>query len=237
MKITRDLIGADREHTHDVALLVCHLAVSFVVVVGLAGCSSSSGSTRVHEGETTSTARQVVTTSSTPPMTQVVMVSPLANDGTIADGYRVTKTLTNATCHATSEATAVGYRCSAGDILADPCWAESPDSVLCWAEPWSNELLRLTLGGPLPPLPPQEGEPIPWAIEADGKQCLLAQGAHEKVGEDVVDYYCGGDVVVLRGIDRSSSVWRTGLARRTAPSRYERLPGRVSIAKAWFGKA
>jgi hypothetical protein len=52
---------------------------------------------------------------------------------------------------------------------------------------------------------------------------------------DVVDYNChDSDVRLLRGIDQSHPVWRTRAAK-IANGDYERLPGRVSIAKAWFG--
>lgn len=166
------------------------------------------------------------------------MTSPIGPDGKIANGYRVKASLSAATCSGGSEVIgSVGYRCFAEDIVADPCWEEGSARVLCLAEPWSMEVIRLMVSSRLPERPVREAQSAPWAVEVDGNRCLAAQGAHDNVGEDVVDYLCSGDLAILRGIDRSAPVWQAKAARSTVAGTYERLPERVSITTAWFGKA
>jgi hypothetical protein len=59
--------------------------------------------------------------------------------------------------------------------------------------------------------PPQRIDPrYPWGVRlADGEECVAVQGTHDSYRGQVVDYTCGPGYrhVLLRPIDRSSSVW------------------------------
>jgi len=140
-----------------------------------------------------------------------------------------------------------GYRCGAGNLLADPCWRDGPrptDLVVCTYSPWSRRASTIrvphlmfdagvTFAAPLD----VEHDP-PWALEVgDGNRCVIEQGAHSTVttrngGRLVVDYYCGrGGLVLLRNL-RRGRIWRIGTARWTG--RRYRLLGDVVVRRAIF---
>ena len=141
----------------------------------------------------------------------------------------------------------VGYRCGAGNLLADPCWRDGPhptDLVVCPYSPWDRkaDTIRvphlmldagLTFAAPLD----VEHDP-PWTLEVGaGNRCVIAQGAHDSVMTRngrrlVVDDFCErGGLVLLRNL-RRGRVWRIGTARWTG-RRYHLL-GDVVVRRATF---
>ena len=140
-----------------------------------------------------------------------------------------------------------GYRCGAGNLLADPCWrdgSQPTDFVVCPSSPWARSAdtirvprLMLAAGVTFAARSNPDRDP-PWALELrDDNRCLIAQGAHDAVRlgggrELVVDYYCDRRGIVLLRNLRHGGVWRIGSASWTG-HRYRRL-GDVTVARAIF---
>ena len=178
----------------------------------------------------------------------MIHVSPVDNQGHLRRGFTVTETVHGADCWLGSAKVIGAARCSAGDYIYDPCWAEAGDpsrrSVLCLISPWDHSVERLLTETEIvtdPPVPDEPGAP-PWAVElADGQRCQIHTGAHASLNPsggddaDVVDYYCDDqilDLSLLRGIDTAAPVW-TARAARYVEGHYVRVePQR--IATAWF---
>jgi hypothetical protein len=74
----------------------------------------------------------------------------------------------------------------------------------------------------------------PWAIQLEsGQRCLIVQGAHSVFDGRVIDYYCGRNVEVLRGLAEQQMQWQAQTVIWQA-SHYVR--GRkIPIIIAWFG--
>src|SRR2546423_87092 len=117
--------------------------------------------------------------------TTVIHVSPVDNQGHLRRGFTVTETVHGADCWLGSAKVIGAARCSAGDYIYDPCWAEAGDpsrrSVLCLISPWDHSVERLLTETEIvtdPPVPDEPGAP-PWAVElADGQRCQIHTGAH-----------------------------------------------------------
>lgn len=138
-----------------------------------------------------------------------------------------------------------GYRCGAKHWVVDPCWRDGPaptELVVCPTSPWLRRAATIRVpklmfvAGVTFAAPVDFRRDPPWAVElADGNHCLLAQGAHDSIktkhGELVVDYYCEGNLYLLRNLKRGS-VWRIGAATQTG-GQY-RLRGSVAIRRAIF---
>jgi hypothetical protein len=83
------------------------------------------------------------------------------------------------------------YRCYAGNTILDPCFAAAPSArvVTCYADPWSPGT-RVALAGPLPKSAPL-AVTHPWALElANGKRCVAATGAANRIGNLTLLYQC-----------------------------------------------
>jgi len=173
--------------------------------------------------------------------TAVVHVRPVDDQGRLRSDFSVHATIEGATCAGNSvKVGELAHRCEAGTGLYDPCWTETDGpggpSVLCMGQPWSREVERLMTKTKIAPAPPTPGFDVPWGVElANGKQCRFATGAHDSVGDDVVDYYCddpGPGLALLRSIRQTDPVW-TARAVRYANGRYEPVDAQP-IATAWF---
>jgi hypothetical protein len=140
----------------------------------------------------------------------------------------------------------LGYRCGAGNLLADPCWrdgAAPSDNAVCATSPWASRAYTIrvprllfsagvTFSASIDP----RHDP-PWALVLDdGNRCLLFQGAHDSLstrrGRIVIDYYCLRGHVNLLGNLRRGPRWRIGAARWTG-HRYQLL-GTVTVRRAIF---
>lgn len=175
-----------------------------------------------------------VTTVGPEPATEIVEVHPVDAAGQLAAGYRLTDVLEHGTCGPGSEAVDDGYRCSAGNYGYDPCWRHTDTSVYCVADPWTREANELRVDAPLDPLTPEHNDAYPWGVEIGTLHCSIFQGAHDVVDGSAVDYYCDGDLALLRPFDRSTPTWHARKAQTTNPG-YELESGVVAITRAIFG--
>ena len=197
------------------------LAVTALTAV--AGCGSAAAPSAVHVQGTQ--------------RTQQIYVSPVTSAGAAVPGYRITAHAAGALCESGSEAVGQAYRCSAGNYLYDPCWAEkaAAPTVLCLASPWLHIVTALRLDTPLAALahvPVEAGEP--WGLRlAGGQQCDLAQGAHNVFRGQVIDYYCPAGLALLRGLNRKPATWT---ARSVLIKPGKLVGGPVEqIQIAWYG--
>jgi hypothetical protein len=194
-----------------------------VVAAAVAGCGSS--------------APPAVSTAAAVAHTLKVYVSPVTSAGSPAGGYQVTSRASDASCEAGSEAIGEGYRCSAGNYIYDPCWAEkaAKPTVLCLAEPWLHTVAELRLNSALPSIPREHGGRIePWGVQlADGNRCGLVQGAHNPFDGTVLDYYGTTGLALLRGLNYRRTTW----AARSALDRHGKLADGPTekIEIAWYG--
>lgn len=93
------------------------------------------------------------------------------------------------------------YRCFAGDVILDPCFAPPTGKaaqVACLAAPWSQaEVLQLTK--PLPSTAPVDGS-RPWAFQlASGVRCVASTGMIPQVARVNLGYHCsdGADAALV----------------------------------------
>jgi hypothetical protein len=152
-------------------------------------------------------------------------VIPFGPDGLNA-GLTVRETLTG-TCLGDSIALsdrADAFQCLGdGDQLYDPCFEnpfaplDEPGDVACVTDPFSTEVVLLTVADPLPrekDAPPgQEQDPfapwdLPWALElANGDRCTLLGGTLYQLAGQVVYYSCAQNGAVLGVVDHDQPVW------------------------------
>jgi hypothetical protein len=170
--------------------------------------------------------------------TRQVYVSPVTGAGAAVSGYRVTVRAARAQCSAGSEAIGQAYRCFAGNVVYDPCWAEKAPAptVLCVADPWLRTAAELRVAAPLGAISGTGGTTAaePWGVQLSGGQrCALAQGAHNAFAGQVIDYYCPSGLSLLRGLDRKTATWT---ARSVVDKSGQPVAGPLEkIAIAWYG--
>jgi hypothetical protein len=173
--------------------------------------------------------------------TKVIYVSPVDRSGQPVPGVSIFIDV-RGKCEAGSDSVPGPlYRCfDVGNSILDPCWGDAAQagSVLCMEEPWSQTVVQLDTGGPLPssnyPVPKSLG--YPWGVKlANGEHCLAAQGAHDEYGGRVVDYACGKKyrLVLLRRMHQSHEPWSFDSAIWTG-SKYHSGP-RETVQVAWYG--
>ncbi len=174
--------------------------------------------------------------SSSPAVTKKIHVSPVGSHGVPADGYRIVRVLHHGYCGGGSEAIGQAYRCTAESGIYDPCWAVKAlaPTVLCLLEPWSHKVTEILLDGRPGTLDKLSGVVPPWAIQLDsGQRCLIAQGAHGLFDGRVIDYYCGREAGVLRGLRRQRLQW---WAQTVKWQDNHYMKGRTArIITMWFG--
>lgn len=144
--------------------------------------------------------------------TQTVRISPVTHQGVRKPGWRVTARRAHGTCLDGSEAVGDGaYRCFAGNLVLDPCWAQrGGDHVLCAASPWRRGVARIRVRH----LPAVHGVPRNiWGIRlVAGRTCTFLQGASSVVHGQRVSYFCGERLYLYGEPDRSTPGWRIGAA-------------------------
>jgi len=110
-----------------------------------------------------------------------------------------------------------------GDQVYDPCFENSfapsdePGDVACVPDPFSTEVVVLTVGDPLPrekEAPPGQGQDpflpwdLPWALElANGDRCTLLGGTLYQLAGQIVYYSCEHNGAVLGVVDHGQPVW------------------------------
>jgi len=171
------------------------------------------------------------------PATRTVKVSPTTSAGALRPGYTVMHTRRGASCEAGSDVISGVYRCFAGNSVLDPCWADAAagaTQVVCLLEPWSHTLTRLYLASA--PESSPAGPLYVWGLQlATGQRCLAAQGTHDLLDGQAIDFYCGftPGLALLGEPDRAHATWRIRQAH--ARSRGYALGSFVTIATAWYG--
>ncbi len=174
-----------------------------------------------------------------------VNITPFTADGHLRNALRVSREV-RGNCEAGSDSLPNNvYRCFFGNTVADPCWRDwraSAPAVVCLEEPWARTVVRILLTGP--PSPSSGHSDLrtePWGITLrSSARCLAAQGAHDTLTGNgngpVIDYYCGRNLALVRGINRSHATWTIRAARITHHlSHFYALIGPVAIQMAWYG--
>lgn len=173
--------------------------------------------------------------------TRVVYVAPVNASGDQVEGLTVARTVQGHCGPGSDSVPGPTYRCSFGDFIEDPCWADAAvaGSVLCMAKPWSKMVVRIDVNELEPSTSPvPRSLSFPWGVElTTGEKCFAFQGAHDSYRGRVVDYGCGAYLhsrrVLLRGMRRSRPLWSFDSAWWTG-RRYR--PGkRVQVRIAWYG--
>jgi hypothetical protein len=108
-----------------------------------------------------------------------------------------------------------------GDQIYDPCFENSfapsdePGQVACVSDPFSSEVVLLTVADPLPreKEAPSSQDPfapwdLPWALElANGDRCTLLGGTLYQLAGQTVYYGCEQNGAVLGVVDHDQPVW------------------------------
>jgi hypothetical protein len=163
--------------------------------------------------------------------------SPFAADGTLLAGLRAAPAY-GGTCDSGSFVVSgeTAFRCSAGDVIRDPCFADAASStaeravVVCVASPWAEDVVRLRVRGELQTVLGAPPDGPPWALQlASGRRCVFLQGARPTIGGRRMTYGCGAGRFLFGSPDRSGPTWRI----RQADSPRGSHQRKVAIAAAW----
>jgi hypothetical protein len=183
--------------------------------------------------------------------TQIEQVRPTDNQNHVKPGFVIDKTVAASGqdfnpsgCLAGSDVVGAVYRCFGTDNgVYDPCWPDDNDpatpSAVCWIQPWSTHLVRMTLAQRLdPPADPASSPQTdePWVVQlTSGTHCEQVQGTHDTFNGQPVDYYCDDNAtVLLRGLNRNSGRWTMTSAHTDAKFNYSAGPT-VALRTVWYG--
>ena len=134
-------------------------------------------------------------------------------------------------------------RCISPDgPIYDPCFPNlEGSSCLYVAAPSATKAVRVILGPPTPPLPPQSSASpklwpgyaltSPWAVDLnDGTECVFSHGAEDNVDGLRPNYQCTDGRFVFGDPDETRSGWMVQLgASQSGP-----LTGQTELTDAWF---
>ncbi|HKX19545.1 MAG TPA: hypothetical protein VJT33_16200 [bacterium] len=128
------------------------------------------------------------------------------------------------------------WRCSAGNLILDPCFeAQPPGGALlaCSSAPWSPQVRVLKLSKPVPQAQANRdrlSSAQPWALElADGARCTYLTGATTALAGMRLNYGCPGSIDVYGDVDRTHPLWRVFEHRANSP-----VTRQVDVFVAWF---
>ncbi len=134
-------------------------------------------------------------------------------------------------------------RCISPDgPIYDPCFPNlEGSSCLFVAAPSATKAVRVLLGPPTPPLPPQPSASPkswpgyaltnPWAVVLnDGTECVFSQGAEDNVDGLRPNYACSDGRFVFGDPDETRSGWMVQLGASQAGP----LTGQAELSDAWF---
>jgi hypothetical protein len=201
------------------------LSTALALVLALAGVLVAGG---------TSSGRPAGATGRRTVATRTIRISPVTHRGVLRSGWRVTSRRPHGSCEAGSEAVGDGaYRCFAGNLVLDPCWAQRDgDHVVCAASPWRRVVARIGVRR----LPVVRGVPRNvWGIRlVAGRHCTYLQGASGVVDGQRVNYACGRRLYLYGEPDRSTPHWRIGAAV-FRHGRFHKVRG-VRVATAVLGE-
>ena len=208
-------------------------------------CASCSGSRPAPHSNPTNPNAATSTTTGTPtsatppstvaPGTVIRYAAPVATGGFPNPGLAVSD-LGPGSCNPGSDViTGVWvYRCFAGSLVIDPCWATTSgngtsSSVLCMREPWSTSGEKVEASGLAAGTTRSKlNLDAPWAVQlTTGQRCLAAQGAHEEYKGVPLNFGCassGGSpaITLLGSPDRTAAYWTF---RSVALSGTQMVPG------------
>jgi hypothetical protein len=151
-----------------------------------------------------------------PPLsrTEIKLLTPYGAAG-LSMGMAVTAQVSGS-CFAGSAASPSrpdAWRCHAGNAIQDPCFQNrmgDPKVLACARDPWSANVVLLTLTSALPTEPRKEMDStLPWALElANGHRCTMFTGATAPIAGMRINYGCADGFIVVGDIDKTQPVWR-----------------------------
>jgi len=134
-----------------------------------------------------------------------------------------------------SQGRADAWRCSAGNLILDPCYESIPSAqplLACPTSPWQPQVRLLAATG----IPHDQANPgtltaqLPWALElADGSRCQFLTGATTAVAGMRLNYGCANGVSVVGTVDRSQPLWRVFVLPQSGPAVRQ-----VDVTVAWY---
>lgn len=153
----------------------------------------------------------------------------------------VPKTTLEGSCWTGSFSTPLGYRCTVGNSIYDPCLiATDGKTVVCGFDAPNEQSFALKLTEALPDLDIPEGaEEMPFQLDlANGAACNFATGTLIPVGDNIVQYYCSDEYGILDNIQQGT-VWKATevlTGDMDANGKVEVKDSRaMDIAKVWYG--
>jgi hypothetical protein len=111
---------------------------------------------------------------------------------------------------------------------------------VCLLAPWAKTVVLLALEAkPARATGTSSTAGSPWGLElANGRRCVAVQGSHDTVshreGGTVIDFSCPGGLLLLRGVDRTTPIWKIRAARARWP-KPDLVIGKMNVRVAWFG--
>ena len=155
-------------------------------------------------------------TAAQPSHTEIRLFEPWNPHG-LSIGIAVKEKLTG-NCFAESAASPSrpdAWRCSAGNLIQDPCYMQimgDQKQLACARDPWSADVNLFTIES-APPESKRKEIPrdvsLPWALElGDGSRCTLMTGGTFAVAGIRANYGCVGGRNLFGDIDKSQAVWR-----------------------------
>ena len=169
--------------------------------------------------------------------TQIKLFTPYGPGG-LSKALSIAETV-NGSCFAESIADASrsdAWRCSAGNAIHDPCFANvmsDGKTLACSLSPWDSKVTVMNVTTPPDSgkrKPISQSQAMPWALElANGDHCSLFTGATAPIAGMRINYGCPGGGQVAGDIDRSQSVWRVFYQKEGAASL-----GQVDVTIAWY---
>lgn len=169
--------------------------------------------------------------------TQIKLFTPYGPGG-LSKALSISETVTG-NCFAESAADSSrgdAWRCSAGNAIQDPCFANimaGGKTLACARSPWDAKITVMNLETPPDSSKRKEvsrTQTPPWALElANGDHCALFTGATAPIAGMRINYGCPGGGEVVGDIDRSQSTWRVFYQKEGAPSLDQ-----IDVTVAWY---
>lgn len=162
--------------------------------------------------------------------------TPFAADGSLRDGLHATPAF-GGTCSTGSFLVAApgAFRCVQDSFIHDPCYLDAAAGnaarsvVVCVETPWSPNVLRLRVTGPLDPRDAAPADGPPWALRlASGRRCVLGAGAAPVINGRRMNYTCGRRYL-FGSPDHTQPTWRIAQAVTPGGAGLRK----VAVAAAW----
>lgn len=166
--------------------------------------------------------------------TAVHVVKPWLTSGRLRPGLHVAGRF-RGSCWTESIAVAGEYRCTARNLIFDPCFLRPRSKkkvVGCLLAPWDKGVRTIRLTKKLPRVSQPRhltSTRYPWGLQlASGVLCLLGQGTNPVVRHEEMVYSCKRGVA--GAINRSREPWRTEYARSAHHGPVVQAP----ITQVWY---